>query len=186
MLVAVINNILPIIEPVIIGQAINKIPAELSAIILLLTQIPAVLAQTTENEDDTPSIYQTMIMTVVFFICFLIAEKLTSVIVTLTSDNNDSDSSDEEESDEEESDDEEVKYSTHCSNIVEEIADSLMLTLEDSDAESSDEAVKIEIESGHATMPAQLNKNLLETRFVFQPMSKLKRFLITKTGLDKS
>ena len=47
MLVAVrksINNILPIIELVIVGQAINKIPA----IILFLAQIPTVLAQTTE------------------------------------------------------------------------------------------------------------------------------------------
>jgi hypothetical protein len=98
MLVAAANYILPIIEPVIIRQATIKIPAELSAIILLLAQIPAVIAQTTENERETPSIYQTLVMAIVFCICIFISEKITAAIVTWTADS-DSDSSDEEDSD---------------------------------------------------------------------------------------
>jgi len=34
--------------------------------------------------------------------------------------------------------------------------------------------------------PVELNKNLLNTLFKFQPLSKLKRFLISKTGVEKT
>ena len=34
--------------------------------------------------------------------------------------------------------------------------------------------------------PVELNKNLLNTLFKFNPLSKLKRFLIDKTGVEKT
>ena len=34
--------------------------------------------------------------------------------------------------------------------------------------------------------PVELNRNLLNTLFKFQPLSKLKRFLIRKTGVEKT
>ena len=33
--------------------------------------------------------------------------------------------------------------------------------------------------------PVELNKNLLNTLFKFNPLSKLKRFLVNKTGVEK-
>ena len=34
--------------------------------------------------------------------------------------------------------------------------------------------------------PVELNKNLLNTLFKFNPLSKLKRFLVNKTGIEKT
>ena len=185
MLLAAASVVLPLIEPVIIKQTLSKIiPAELSAILLLLAHIPAVVAQTAKNERELPSMYQTVVMAIAFYICILISEKITAAIVTWAASDSDSsdDDDDDEHSDGGDSDDKAFENFTHSpqySNIMEDIAHSLMLPLEESDAESSDETIRIEVEPDNQPVSEPI-LNLLSTPFKFAPMTTMKKFPVSE------
>ena len=102
-------NMLVIINGVISG-VINKMSPIIAgnfAIMMLLSQVPPTLAQSTENEDDTPTLAHILVALVTAVICFFIANKITCKIDNyLTNSESDEESDEEDSSNEEDNSDE--------------------------------------------------------------------------------
>ena len=102
-------NMLVIVSGVISG-VINKMSPIIGgkfAIMVLLSQVPPTLAQSTENEDDTPTLAHILVALVTAVICFFIANKITCKIDNyLTNSESDEESDEEDSSNEEDNSDE--------------------------------------------------------------------------------